>query len=121
MNPAVFCTSDIPRRPECSYASFETNVPARQTGRETADVVEQVVGIFKPGRFSVTLFEAHSPAANGADRQPREAEKKASKMENIPGYRRLDRIVHELDGYDLVFRYFERLDFAGGPPRLGEI
>ena len=40
--------------PQCSYASFETNVPARQTGRETAEVLEQVVNIFRPGRFSVT-------------------------------------------------------------------
>jgi S-adenosylmethionine decarboxylase len=26
-----------------------------------------------------------------------------------------------LDGYDLVFRYYERDDWKGGKPRLGEI
>lgn len=98
----------------CSYASFETNIPTRQTGRQTAEIVEHVVNIFRPGRFSVTLFEATS----GSD--GREGPKSPSQMEYIGGYRRVDRIVHDLDGYDLVFRYFERLDWKGGAPRLGE-
>ena len=43
-------------------------------------------------------------------------------MEALEGYKRVDRIVHDLDGYELVFRYYERLDWKGGkPPRLGEI
>lgn len=100
--------------PECSYASFETNVPVYQSGRETAGVVEQVVNIFKPGRFSVTLFEAKPDVDTG------KAESKAAKMDAIKGYRRVDRIVHDLDGYDLVFRHFERYDWQGGAPRLGE-
>ena len=41
-------------------------------------------------------------------------------MDSIPGYRRIDRIVHDLEGYELVFRYFEREDWKGGAPRLGE-
>lgn len=112
-----YFTVHVTPEPQCSYASFETNVPARQTGRETADVVEHVVGIFKPSRFSVTLFEA-KPAADehlgkGAD--------KTKRMESIEGYKRVDRIVHDLDGYDLVFRYYERDDWKGGKPRLGEV
>ena len=42
-------------------------------------------------------------------------------MDAIAGYKRVDRIVHDLDGYDLVFRYYESFDFKGGAPRLGEI
>jgi len=112
-----YFTVHVTPEPQCSYASFETNVPARQTGRETADVVEHVVGIFKPGRFSVTLFEAKPTA----DDYPGKGVDKAKRMETIPGYRRVDRIVHDLDGYDLVFRYYERDDWKGGKPRLGEI
>ena len=41
-------------------------------------------------------------------------------MDAIKGYRRVERIVHDLDGYELVFRYFERHDWRGGAPRLGE-
>jgi S-adenosylmethionine decarboxylase len=112
-----YFTVHVTPEPQCSYASFETNVPARQTGRETADVVEHVVGIFKPGRFSVTLFEAKPTA----DEMPTKNVEKAKRMETIAGYRRVDRIVHDLDGYDLVFRYYERNDWKGGKPRLGEI
>ena len=125
-----YFTVHVTPEPQCSFASFETNVPSRQTGRETAEVVEQVVSIFKPGRFSVTLFEAKAevPTINGdldsaAEMKAleRQAVKKSSRMECIRGYRRVDRIVHELEGYELVFRYFERLDWEGGAPRLGEV
>lgn len=112
-----YFTVHVTPEPHCSYASFETNVPASQTGRETADVIQQVVGIFKPGRFSVTLFEAK----DSADDDGGHARKKGSKLEGINGYRRVDRIVHDLEGYELVFKYYERYDWEGGAPRLGEI
>jgi S-adenosylmethionine decarboxylase len=111
-----YFTVHVTPEPQCSYASFETNVPARQSGRETADVIKHVVGIFKPGRFSVTLFEAKPTE----DEMPGKKVKTMG-METIPGYRRVDRIVHDLDGYDLVFRYYERDDWKGGKPRLGEL
>ncbi|KAI4288786.1 MAG: hypothetical protein L6R35_001950 [Caloplaca aegaea] len=112
-----YFTVHVTPEPHCSYASFETNVPASQTGRETADVIQQVVGIFKPGRFSVTLFEAK----DAIDEDFNVAKKKGSKFEGIQGYRRVDRIVHDLEGYDLVFKYYERFDWEGGAPRLGEV
>ncbi|KAF3479492.1 S-adenosylmethionine decarboxylase proenzyme [Arthroderma uncinatum] len=124
-----YFTVHVTPEPHCSYASFETTVPQDQSGRETADIVSQAVDIFKPGRFTVTLFEAKpSPKANVEDlsqpaemrRLARHAARLNGKMENIPGYRRVDRIVHELDGYDLVFRYYERHDWRGGAPRIGE-
>ncbi|KAL8658709.1 MAG: hypothetical protein Q9226_000823 [Calogaya cf. arnoldii] len=112
-----YFTVHVTPEPHCSYASFETNVPASQTGRETADVIQQVVGIFQPGRFSVTLFEAKDPAEDDVGL----AKKKGSKLEAIKGYRRVDRIVHDLEGYELVFKYYERYDWEGGAPRLGEV
>ncbi|KAL8703143.1 MAG: hypothetical protein Q9201_003675 [Fulgogasparrea decipioides] len=112
-----YFTVHVTPEPHCSYASFETNVPASQSGRETADVIQQVVGIFKPARFSVTLFEAKDPA----DEDFGNAKKKGGKFENIKGYRRVDRIVHDLEGYELVFKYYERFDWEGGAPRLGEV
>ena len=100
-----YFTVHVTPEPHCSYASFETNVPCRQSGRETAEVVEQVVGIFKPGRFSVTLFEAKGVEGEGKERP---AAKKGGRMDCIAGYKKKDSIVHELEGYELVFRYFER-------------
>jgi len=122
-----YFTVHVTPEPQCSYASFETNVPTKQSGRETSDIVEQVVKIFRPGRFSVTLFEAkpHESTEDSGIGWGQEATKAArrsknNRMERIPGYRRVDRIVHDLDGYDLVFRYYERWDWKGGAPRLGE-
>jgi S-adenosylmethionine decarboxylase len=123
-----YFTVHVTPEPNFSYASFETNVPHTQSGRETVDIVKEVVGIFKPGRFTVTLFEAKSAAAVPMDGEDVNEIKKLgthaaihrAKMERIPGYRRVDRIVHELDGYDLVFRYYERDDWRGGAPRIGE-
>ena len=100
--------------PGFSYASFETNVPAHQSGRETADVVAQVVNIFKPGRFSVTLFEAKTEDGSVTKL------KKGHRMDNIPGYKRVDRVLHDLEGYELVFRHFARAGFQGGSTRIGD-
>ncbi|KAI6860849.1 S-adenosylmethionine decarboxylase proenzyme [Hortaea werneckii] len=108
-----YWTVHVTPEPQCSYASFETNVPTRATGRSTVDVVQHVLGIFKPGRFSVTLFEAKGDNDSTSAKWDKA-------MERIKGYRRIDRIVHDLEGYELVFRYFEREDWKGGAPRLGE-
>lgn len=128
-----YFTVHVTPEPHCSYASFETNVPSQQTGRQTASVIEQVVSIFKPGRFSVTLFEAKAPLlmddgddGAGVDNEAallaeqKQAKRRSARLECVRGYRRIDRIVHDLEGYELVFKYYERLDWEGGAPRLGE-
>ena len=125
-----YFTVHVTPEPNCSYASFETNVPCGQTGRETVDIVEHAVGIFKPGRFTVTLFEAktsYEELDNASEdvvadikARERKVARRNGKMDMIAGYRRIDRIVHDLDGYDLVFRYYERNDWRGGAPRIGE-
>jgi S-adenosylmethionine decarboxylase len=114
-----YFTVHVTPEPQCSYASFETNVPGRQRGRETVEVIEHVVSIFQPGRFSVTLFEATADPGEGSAESGRV---RRARMEEIKGYRRVERIVHDFDGYELVFRYYERLDWNGRPgPRLGEM
>ena len=127
-SPTHYFTVHVTPEPQCSYASFETNVPGCQTGRETIDVIKDVVNIFKPGRFSVTLFEAKSEGDDEVikvdsptDLMAGSGILRSAKMEKIPGYRRIDRIVHEFDGYDLVFRYYEREGWKGGTPRVGDI
>ncbi|XWW92678.1 hypothetical protein V2A60_000603 [Cordyceps javanica] len=106
-----------------SFASFETNVPGGQNGRTTAEIIEHVVDIFKPGRFSVTLFEAKGRRANpygaGADQIRGLAGKRLA--DPVPGYKRVDRIVHDFDDYNLVFRFFEKDGFNGPKgARVGE-
>ncbi|OBT93079.1 spermidine resistance protein [Pseudogymnoascus verrucosus] len=133
-----YFTVHVTPEPQCSYASFETNVPGQQTGGETAEVIEHVVGIFAPGRFSVTLFEGkecegdlkaldervEGVAVVGGGNGVVNGEvkgKRRGRMDAIRGYRRVERIVHEFDGYDLVFHYYERDDWKGGAPVVGEV
>jgi S-adenosylmethionine decarboxylase len=122
-----YFTVHVTPEPHCSYASFETNVPGRQTGRETSEVIQHVVDIFKPGRFSVTLFEARVSNVEAEELEDmvevkvKRAPGRAKKMESISGYRRVERIVHEFDGYDLVFRFYEKEGWKGGNGvRVGE-
>lgn len=128
-----YFTVHVTPEPLYSYASFETNVPARRSGGETAEVIERVVDIFKPGRFSVTLFEAKADPTevrelgllgdSAADAEAVERGRiRSARMDKIKGYRRVDRIVHDFDGYELVFRYYERNDWdSSAGPRLGEM
>jgi S-adenosylmethionine decarboxylase len=113
-----YFTVHVTPEPICSFASFETNVPGGQNGRETSEIIEHVVSIFKPGRFSVTLFEAKT--MHDSDEAPTGLARK-KRMEKIPGYRRIDRIVHDFDDYELIFRFYEREDWTGGNRiRVGE-
>ncbi|KAI0515435.1 S-adenosylmethionine decarboxylase [Xylaria bambusicola] len=115
-----YFTVHVTPEPICSFASFETNVPGGQNGRETSEIVEHVVGIFKPGRFSVTLFEAKASQGNDGDEMTAGLARK-KRLEKIPGYRRIDRILHDFDDYELIFRFYEREDWTGGDSiRVGE-
>ncbi|KAK5994105.1 S-adenosylmethionine decarboxylase proenzyme [Cladobotryum mycophilum] len=123
-NAAHYFTVHVTPEPGSSFASFETNVPGGQSGRTTTEIVEHVVSIFKPGRFSVTLFEAKGRGSNtyGA-RNAYPMDFASQKLADpIRGYRRVDRIVHDFDDYDLVFRFYERDDWVGDKrARVGEV
>ncbi|KAI0471585.1 S-adenosylmethionine decarboxylase [Xylariaceae sp. FL0804] len=115
-----YFTVHVTPEPICSFASFETNVPGGQNGRETSEIIEHVVSIFKPGRFSVTLFEAKASRPFDGD-ELYAGVGRSKRMEKIQGYRRVDRIVHDFDDYELVFRFYERDGWAGGSGvRVGE-
>ena len=117
-----YWTVHVTPEPACSFASFETNVPASQTGRTTTEIIEQVVSIFKPGRFSVTLFEAKGHSANPYGGGDEAIHVKQRFLDPIRGYRRIDRIVHDFEDYDLVFRFYERDGWAGDKSaRVGEL
>lgn len=116
-----YWTVHVTPEPQCSFASFETNVPSGQTGRTTTEIIEQVVRIFKPGRFSVTLFEAKGHASNPYGGGEEAIHVRQRFLDPIRGYRRIDRIVHDFEDYDLVFRFYERDGWAGDKrARVGE-
>lgn len=126
--PGHYFTVHVTPEPECSFASFETNVPGGQNRRTTTEIIEHVVSIFRPGRFSVTLFEAKGMSANPYGMgdndvvSPTRSFANQKLVDPVKGYRRIDRIVHEFEDYDLVFRFYEREGWAGGrEARVGEI
>lgn len=119
-----YFTVHVTPEPGFSFASFETNVPGGQKGRTTAEIIEHVVNIFRPGRFSVTLFEAKGRGANpyGMGDGTFKSLSMQRLVDPVRGYRRVDRIVHDFEDYDLVFRFYEREDWLGDKAaRVGEI
>jgi S-adenosylmethionine decarboxylase len=105
--PGQYWTVHVTPEAHCSFASFETNVPAGQGGLATADVIERVLAVFKPGRFSITLFDGRQSSPAGARATA------AQRMgDDIPGYRRIDGITHDFEDYDLVFRFYEKEGWA---------
>lgn len=91
-----YFTIHVTPEKHCSYASFETTVPAQKYGLSRLDVLERVVNVFRPGKFSMTLFQSHDSV--GPDTQ---------QLHLASGYKRTERILYELDGYDLLFVSFE--------------
>ncbi|KAK9319117.1 S-adenosylmethionine decarboxylase [Lipomyces orientalis] len=100
-----YFTVHVTPEPGCSYASFESNVPSSVAGINSLDVVSYVVGIFGPSQFSVTMFETRATKNSFVN-----ACTKGLPPSEIPGYTRVDRIVYELDEYDLVFLAFEKTE-----------
>lgn len=120
---AHYFTAHVTPEPDCSFASFETNVPGGQSGRTTGEIIEHLVDILQPGRFSVTLFEAKGKGAKAYSMGDDKSGRPSTKLvESVRGYRRIERIVHDFEDYDLVFRFYEREDWAGGnAARVGEV
>lgn len=100
---------------QCSYASFETTIPVKPVdtpgknghGHEEAirKLIRQVIDIFQPGSFTVTYFASH----RDMDQQVDNISKLVRTVDQFGGYRRKDKILHEFEGYDLIFGHFTRL------------
>lgn len=85
--PQHYATIHITPEPECSYASFETNMP------DIVPSVSSILDVFGPGKFTMTRFST----------------KRGTADLKVPGYRRSDLINYELDGYFLEFQNWVKL------------
>ncbi|OAQ34190.1 S-adenosylmethionine decarboxylase [Linnemannia elongata AG-77] len=114
-----YFTIHVTPEPVCSYASFETNIPvrlsssskthhlsAKGTAPETVqELIQRVVNIFQPGNLTVTIFASAKPGASQKQIEKRQF-KMLHSLRSLPGFRRTDRILYGLDGYDLIYGHY---------------
>ena len=114
-----YYTIHVTPEPQCSYASFETTIPASYShavknpgkGRQHGDaesvclLIRQVIDIFQPGTFTVTYFSSH----NDNEEDDNNIGVMMEAMGRFGGYKRKDRILYEFDGYDLVFGQYKKI------------
>ncbi|KAM0748358.1 S-adenosylmethionine decarboxylase [Meredithblackwellia eburnea MCA 4105] len=116
-----YATIHVTPEVDYSYASFETNfVPTKSLQGLVMDVLK----IFRPAKFSVTLFvsaEEEEDEGSGAGgggggggaagvvTPLAESSKMLATLRDLElvGYTRKDRIVYEFEGYSLVYAVFE--------------
>ena len=108
-----YFTVHVTPEPHCSYASFETNIQPPNGPASFSEVIAKIVGIFRPRKFTVTLFaEKQLPHYDGdswVDAVPDERHLKGYAIgKAVKGYQRLDRIIYEFDNYDLFFYHYDR-------------
>ncbi|KAF9152173.1 spermidine resistance protein [Linnemannia schmuckeri] len=117
-----YFTIHVTPEPVCSYASFETNIPVRlssassKTRRATKgtattpetvqELIRRVADIFQPGNLTVTIF-ASQKSGNVTEKQiERRQFKMLHSLRSLSGFRRTDRILYELEGYDLIYGHY---------------
>ncbi|XP_064625130.1 S-adenosylmethionine decarboxylase proenzyme 1-like isoform X2 [Lineus longissimus] len=95
-----YFTIHVTPQPNCSYVSFETNVPQD----DFKVMIEHVLDCFRPGKFLVTLF------ANKASRASDSLN--AFKVDNpVPGYCNQDWQHSKFRNYDLLYAHFMKPRF----------
>ncbi|KAI8049880.1 S-adenosylmethionine decarboxylase [Syncephalis plumigaleata] len=124
-----YSTIHVTPEPGYSYASFETNVPFSGGSKAVTELVRQVVDIFQPSKFSVTVFKSQpgstmeDTSLNGADAAATATAtataddddidnkiplRSTYNIGNLTGWRRSNCILYEFEGYHLNYFFFER-------------
>jgi S-adenosylmethionine decarboxylase len=101
-----YFTFHVTPEPECSYASFESNIPVEKSHAdlETSPIealITRVLDIFDPAYFTVTYFTSHHKEHHSHSQMVRS-------MTALNGYKRTNRILYEFDGYDLVYGHYAK-------------
>lgn len=86
-----------------SYASFESNVPVAkisQGKQDNVQVLNHVLQVFQPNDFCVTFFTKDDLSESYA--------RYMQIGDQVPGYSRRDRIIYDLEDYQLLYMRFQR-------------
>jgi len=92
-----YFTIHVTPQSHCSFASFETNIPSQDengNGKKTyGKLINQVLKIFKPGKFIITFFKNKMSDSHLSDKE-------------ITGYKRQDSISYRFHQYSLSFGHY---------------
>jgi len=89
----------------CSYASFECNLPLGNPLNQYKsynEMISKVLNLFNPKQFVITLFTRKPEGTLGHIRD--------LIPQNIKGYQRMDKIIYDLNKWDLAFCQFTKND-----------
>ncbi|CCH46281.1 S-adenosylmethionine decarboxylase proenzyme [Wickerhamomyces ciferrii] len=93
LNDDSYYTLHVTPERDWSYASFETNVNPLKYGITNVEVLQRVLNVFKPHKFQFTLFSS----GTGEDFEA------LRKLESLKGYKKVDKILYDLDNYYLLY------------------
>lgn len=94
LNKNGYYTIHVTPQASCSYVSFETNIKRK----DYSQIVNQVVDIFKPNKFIITLFSTKGSMCGDAS--------KALDRVTLNQYCCDDKSSHQLKNYSLAYRYY---------------
>lgn len=103
LNNQYYYTLHITPEKGWSYASFESNVPVSAISnnkQDNVDVLNKVLNVFQPGEFCLTFFAKTEQNTN--------FQKLLTISKSIPHYKKKDKIVYDLEDYQLLYIRFER-------------
>lgn len=99
LNEDSYYTLHVTPERDWSYASFESNVDPARYNLSNIDILFKVLAVFKPAKFQLTLF------SNGDG----ESFNTLFKLDKLPHYKKLDKVLYDLNGYSLLYISFEML------------
>lgn len=88
-----------------SYASFESNVPVTSISDDRQDNIEvlnKILNVFQPNEFCLTFFAKSEKNMN--------FQKLLNISKMIPHYQKHDKIIYDLEDYQLLYMRLERKD-----------
>jgi hypothetical protein len=93
-----YFTIHVTPEESCSYASFETTISSQKAGESEyiSELIKNVVGIFKPGKFTTTAIMKPSLSQN--------CERSLNGF--IKGFSRKDAVIQSLDNWTLHFAHY---------------
>lgn len=127
-------TIHVTPEPECSYVSFETNVPADSY----KEIIGKVLNTFQPGKFMITCFtsevsnfcQIYPISFNYMKYQPfyfffqtsspKETTREMRQLTQLGEYERQDLQTCHFKNYDLVYAFFCRFPSWGFQERQRE-